>query len=304
MKKYFFHWIEKHLETHDDCLLLVCDLGFPEALDLLQKFPNRVLNVGVSEQNAALVAKGLCSEGFEVFIYGISSFTLWRAAEILKLYFNHRDRLRVIGNGGGFGYGIMGTTHHSIDDLGLVSLWTDWTSWLPARENEVDEVLNLLSRNNGPQYLRLTNNATETYDTFSPLRTFGNGRLCTIVTFGPLLDLLIPLHEEDPDLKIFCIGSWPIDIRPISDHFSHSQNALFVEEHQEQGSLSLQIKAQLEGLKSQIHCLQVTKSHLNGSRNYLLQTSGIDKKLIASLIRAMKNKEHDFVGSTILTSPP
>lgn len=294
MKKNFFRWIDQHLADHNDSILLVCDLGFPDALVLLKKYPNRVVNVGVSEQNAALVAKGLCSEGFEVYIYGISSFTLWRAAEALKLYFDTQDRLRVIGNGGGFGYGVMGPTHHSIDDLGLVSLWPQWNSWIPARDNEVCEALDQLSAHQGPQYLRLTNNETPQKHRFVPLRTFGDGKNCTIVTFGPLLDLLLPLQNEDSDVKIFCIGSWPLDIKPISDHFSRSKKILFIEEHQEQGSLSSQIMAQLDGLRSQMQFFGATKQDSHGSRNYLLEASGIEKNLIASHIGAMKNKVHDL----------
>lgn len=295
MKKDFFCWIEQHLKMHTDCILLVCDLGFPEALHLLKKYPERVLNIGVSEQNAALVAKGLCSEEFEVFIYGISSFTLWRAAEALKLYFQKKDRLRVIGNGGGLGYGIMGTTHHSIDDLGLVSLWPSWTSWIPARNNEVFDTLSQLSRQSGPQYLRLTNNEVSAKNAFAPLRTFGEGLSCTLVTFGPLLDEVLPMQQEESDLKIFCICSWPIDILPIAEHFSNSKRVLFIEEHQEQGSISSQIMSRLDGLRSEMQFFGVTKQDVHGSRSFLLKASGIDNKLIASHIRAMKNKGHECI---------
>jgi len=293
MKKLFFSWIENHLHNSPQSILLLCDLGYPEALPILDQFPQRVFNVGVSEQNAALMAKGLCSEGFEVFIYGISSFTLWRSAEALKLYFGPEDSLRIIGNGGGLGYGRMGTTHHSLDDLGLVSLWPAWTSWIPARDNEVADALELLTQERGPQYLRLTNNPTPQYKPFTALRTFSQGRQLTVVTMGPLLDVVLAATKNEPDIQLFCIGKWPLDIGDIQRSHSVTQRLLFIEEHQEQGGIASQIKSHLEGTRRHIHTLSVTKSDITGSRNYLLKEQGLDEKSIASQIFAIKNEGHD-----------
>lgn len=293
VKKMFFSWLENHFKENSRSVLLLCDLGYPEALPLMKEFPERVLNVGVSEQNAALIAKGLCSEGLEVFIYGISSFTLWRCAEILKLYFGPEDSLRIIGNGGGLGYGLMGTTHHSIDDLGLVSLWPTWTSWIPARDQEVPEVLSLMIQEAGPQYLRLTNNALSGKESFEPLRVLSRGDKLTVVTVGPTLDLALDAAQEETGVQTFCIGKWPVDIEKINQHFAKTGHMLIIEEHQEQGSLSSQIKARLEGPRKNIHALTLNKNNLTGSRDYLLKAQGLDKKSIAHQIASMKNKVHD-----------
>ncbi|MBV2167083.1 MAG: hypothetical protein KUL82_00135 [Bdellovibrio sp.] len=293
MKKMFFSWLENHFKNKSNSVLLLCDLGYPEALDLMKAFPQRVLNVGVSEQNAALVAKGLCAEGFEVFIYGISSFTLWRCAEVLKLYFGPEDSLRIIGNGGGLGYGLMGTTHHSIDDLGLVSLWPTWTSWIPARDQEVPEVLTLLTQETGPQYLRLTNNAATGKNNFEPLRVFSQGDKLTVVTVGPMVDLVLEAAHQETGVQTFCIGKWPVDIEKINQHFAKTGRLLFIEEHQEPGSLSSQIKSQLDGSRKNIRSLTLSKSNIAGSRDALLKMQGLDKKSIASHIVSMKNRVHD-----------
>lgn len=293
MKKIFFSWLEDHLQKKTNSVLLLCDLGYPEALGLIEKFPRRVLNTGVSEQNTALMAKGLCSEGFEVFIYGISSFTLWRCAEVLKLYFSSEDSVRLIGNGGGLGYGMMGTTHHATDDLGLVSLWPAWTSWIPARDHELADVLAMITLAPGPQYLRLTNNPSPHPGAFAPLRVLSQGSQLTVVTMGPLLDVVLAATKNIADIQIFNIGKWPVNIADILQHFAKTQRLLFIEEHQEQGAISTQIKSRLDGCRKNIRVLGTKKTDITGSRSYLLKEQGLDEKNIASQILAMKNKGHD-----------
>lgn len=293
MKKSFFSWISEHLHKNSDAILLLCDLGYPEALPLLERFPDRVLNVGVSEQNAALVAKGLCSQNFEVFLYGISSFTLWRCAEALKLYFTEKDRFRLVGNGGGFGYGLMGTTHHSIDDLGLVSLWPAWTSWIPAYDQDVPEVLQHMTSTSGPQYLRLTNNSRESTTTFSPLRTCAEGNQLTIVTAGPLLNQVLDACKGRSDAQIFSVGCWPLDLESVQKHFTRTQRLLVIEEHQSSGGLANQLRALLDGPRKNITSLNVALSQHVGSRDYLLGSQGLSAEEISKVVHTLLEGPHD-----------
>lgn len=288
MKKYFFSWMREHLRHHPDSVLLLCDLGYPEALDLIALHPDRVINVGVAEQNAALIAKGLCSQGFEVFIYGISSFTLWRAAEALRMYFEPTDRLRVIGNGGGVGYGIMGSSHHSLDDLGLVSLWRHWTSWIPARDHELTSLLKDVSLLKGPHYIRLTNNDRPGTQEFRALFSTNQGERVTVVTYGPLIDLVQEALKEDPDVQIFAVNKWPLDITSIQSHFEKSRRIVFFEEHQIEGGLSQKIAAVLEGPRAGIDIHAISQSSSNGSRNYLLASQGFESQNIRRNVTSIK----------------
>lgn len=272
--------MREHLRHHNDCVLLLCDLGYPEALDLLALHPDRVINVGVAEQNAALVAKGLCAQGFEVFVYGISSFTLWRAAEAYRMYFENNDRLRVIGNGGGLGYGLMGSSHHSLDDLGLVSLWRHWTSWLPRRDQELPSLLDCVHSLAGPHYLRLTNNDVASKEKFAELKIQGQGQKLTVVTYGPLWDLVTASLQDLSEVQVFGVQKWPVDIQLIQSHFEKSGKVVFFEEHQREGGLSQKIAARLEGSRSQIHIHSIASSAVTGSRHYLLASQGFDSQNI------------------------
>jgi transketolase len=293
MKKPFFSWLQDHFAKKSDSVLVLCDLGYPEALELQKLYPTRVINVGVAEQSAALVAKGLCSQGFEVFLYGVSSFTLWRSAEVLKIYFGAGDSLRLIGNGGGFGYGVMGSTHHSLDDLGLISLWKSWTSWIPMRDGEIPEVLNQASGLKSPQYIRLTNNATVTSEKFQDIKQSGAGSAVTVVCYGPLWDLVHGALAAVADVQVFAVNKWPVDFSVIQKHFSVSRKIVFFEEHEMEGGLSQKMVAGLEGPRRHIHIQSATKTVINGSRNYLLERQGFSSENIQKLVTQMKNKADD-----------
>ena len=79
-------WVDKYLtevaNNNDNIKLIIADVGdFPLFSSL---HPKKFINAGVSESNAIGLAAGLSSEGFQVSVYGVSSFFLYRAYEQLK----------------------------------------------------------------------------------------------------------------------------------------------------------------------------------------------------------------------------
>ena len=100
-----------------DMVFLTGDLGFM-ALEALQAAMGpRFINAGVAEQNMVSVAAGLARQGMETWVYSIAPFLYARPFEQIRndIAF-HGLPVKLIGNGGGYGYGVMGPTHHAIED--------------------------------------------------------------------------------------------------------------------------------------------------------------------------------------------
>jgi transketolase len=269
LKAIFFQWVESKLKNQDDIYLLALDLGFPEITNLLKRYPDRVINMGVAEQNALLVACGLSLLGAKVYIYGISSFTLWRAAEILHLYSKSLQNVVIIGNGGGLGYGMMGESHHSIRDYGLLNLIKPQPlTYLPLNSIQLIEYLEDSFRSSRFQYFRLINPhvSFENFDCeYNPTVNSLVKPTKTVVIVGPTL---YPKAQKDQDT--FYITHWPSPFSAILESASQTKHLVIYEEHIFQGSVAQILGTHLaKDIQLQVYCLMDDEETV-GTRDYLL----------------------------------
>ena len=61
----------------------------------------------------------------------------------------------LIGNGGGYGYGVMGSTHHCLEDYGALLTLPNIRIFVPAFDGDVRAIVKLLFAATSPAYLRL-----------------------------------------------------------------------------------------------------------------------------------------------------
>lgn len=91
---------------------LTGDLGFMALEPLHEKMGEHFINAGVAEQNMISVAAAMARQGWDTWVYSIAPFCYARPFEQIRndIAF-HKLPVRLIGNGGGYGYGVMGPTH-------------------------------------------------------------------------------------------------------------------------------------------------------------------------------------------------
>ena len=109
MRKHFSNYIEKVVGEHDDIVFITGDLGYGALENLAAKMGDRFINAGVAEQNMIGIAAGMASQGYRVICYSIAPFVVYRCLEQIRndVCF-HNLPVFVVGNGGGYGYGIHG----------------------------------------------------------------------------------------------------------------------------------------------------------------------------------------------------
>lgn len=120
MRNTFIDTILKACEERDDIFIISGDAGLGVFDDFQVKFPQRFLNLGVAEQNAASFAAGMCLAGYKVYFYNIVPFVLYRCYEQVRNDICYQ-RLPVVlvGIGSGITYALQGMTHYSVEDLGI-----------------------------------------------------------------------------------------------------------------------------------------------------------------------------------------
>ena len=137
-------------------MLLTGDLGYTVFEAFAAELPRQYLNCGVAEANMIGTAAGLAKSGLRPFVYSIVPFATLRCLEQIRndLCY-HNLPVTVVGVGGGYSYGDMGATHHSIEDLAVTRALPNLTVVAPGDPVEVAAAVHALVPLNGPAYLRL-----------------------------------------------------------------------------------------------------------------------------------------------------
>lgn len=120
-------------------------------------YPDRLVNVGIAEQNMVGVASGLANAGMLPFVCGASCFLTGRALEQIKadLAYSARD-VKLCGMASGMAYGELGPTHHSIEDLAWTRAIAGMTVVVPADARETAEAVRVAAATPGPFFLRIS----------------------------------------------------------------------------------------------------------------------------------------------------
>ena len=158
MRKLFIKELIK-LNNNKKIYLIINDLGFSVIEPFKDKFPNRIFNAGVSEQNMMGMAAGIASEKCNVFVYSIANFSTFRCAEQIRNDIDyHNLPVTIVSVGSGVGYGNLGYTHHALQDYSLMRSFPNMLILSPGNNNELTSILKYIKKNPQPSYLRLDKN--------------------------------------------------------------------------------------------------------------------------------------------------
>jgi transketolase len=120
-------------------------------------FPDRLINVGIAEQDMVGVAAGLANGGRIPFVSAASSFLTARALEQIKAdvaYSN--NNVKLCGMSPGLAYGNLGPTHHSIEDIAWLRAIANLTVIVPADPVETAAALRWAAFVEGPVFVRVS----------------------------------------------------------------------------------------------------------------------------------------------------
>src|SRR6266498_4832554 len=138
MRKEFSSWIENFGRNERRFIFLTGDLGFGALENVQAALQERFVNMGVCEQNMISVAAGLAQQGLIPLCYSIAPFAVFRPYEQIRVDAAlHNMNVKIVGNGGGYGYGIMGATHHALEDVGCMRALSTMRVYVPLTAGDV-----------------------------------------------------------------------------------------------------------------------------------------------------------------------
>lgn len=225
-------------EKRQDLVFITADLGYMAFEGVAKAYGERFVNAGVAEQNAISLAAGLARAGHLPWVYSMAAFTVLRPyAQIRDNVCLHKLPVKLVGNGGGYGYGIMGATHHALEDVGVMRVLPDMRIFVPLVATDVQEVVSMMAEDPLPNYLRLNTPAKlpEPVPAFAPWRRLKRGRSSVVIGMGPVLEGLYQMGAADlfDELEIWSVGTFPLAELPaqLSASIQEKRRVISIEEH-------------------------------------------------------------------------
>jgi len=142
-----------------DFVVLTADLMYATGMDRFgAEFPDRLINLGIAEQNMTGVAAGLALSGTLPVVCGYAAFTTLRAVEQAKVDAAYNEvKVILTGQSAGLSYGVGGPTHQTFEDVAIMRAIPNMVVLVPSDAAEVDACLRaaITWEGRSPIYIRL-----------------------------------------------------------------------------------------------------------------------------------------------------
>ncbi len=145
-------------EINDKVVMLTSDLCVFSGLERFKaKYPDRLYNVGIAEQNMVGVAGGFAKEGFVPFATTYATFASMRCADQVKVNMGYMGLpIKLVGLTAGFAVSALGATHMSLEDIAVMRSIPNITVLSPADCTATVKAVLAAANYPGPVYLRLS----------------------------------------------------------------------------------------------------------------------------------------------------
>jgi transketolase len=150
--------LDQVAERDDRIVIVVNDsIGSSKLGGFRKRWPQRTINVGIAEQNMVGVGSGLANGGKIPFVSAASCFLTARALEQIKADVAYTNaNVKLVGQSPGVGYGELGPTHHSIEDMAWLRLLPNLAIIAPSDPWETAQAVEAAAAHEGPVFLRIT----------------------------------------------------------------------------------------------------------------------------------------------------
>ena len=235
---------ERVVAVSADTLDLIGLRGF------IEHAPERVIDVGIAEQNAMGVGAGLATMGLRPFVCGYAPFITARSMEQVRNEVAYAHQRVVIGAAcGGISLGVSGGTHHALEDLALMRSFPNMTVLVPADAHEAWHATHATDEIDGPAYIRLGGRVPERPVTpvdapFSvgKARCLAEGSDVTVIACGALVpqavDAAAELAKQGVGARVLNMSTIkPLDEGAILAAAEETGGIVTAEEHHLTGGL-------------------------------------------------------------------
>ena len=183
MRNVFAEELYKHAIKDKNIYVVVADISPAGNMQKFQKkYPDRFVNVGVSEMTMIGMCAGLALENKRAFAYTIANFTLYRPFEMVRNDLCYQNLpVTIVGMGAGTTYANLGGTHISQEDISIARSIPNMSIIAPSDPDELKQAMKYCCmQKSGPIYLRIGKSGEKNF-TENALEKWKFGKMSAIV---------------------------------------------------------------------------------------------------------------------------
>lgn len=295
--------------TKDARIVVLCaDLSeSTRVLAFKEAFPDRFVQIGVSEQCMPSIASGLALAGKVPFIASYAAFSPGRNWEQIRTTVALNDtNVKIVGAHAGVSVGPDGATHQMLEDIALMRAMPNMRVIVPCDRTETEKATVHIAASEGPAYIRFAREASPIFTTEkTPFRLgraelYRHGTNATIIAAGPLLyeALLAAEHLSKHDgLEVRVINTHsvkPLDVKTIVAAAKETGAIVTVEEAQITGGLGGAVCELLaETVPVPVERIGMRdRFGESGEPNELIQAFGLTAPFIVEAVRRASVRKH------------
>ena len=157
MRAMYAQCLGELMERDEKLILLDADLSkacgtFP----LRKRFPDRIYDCGVAEQNMISIAAGLASYGYKPWAESFAPFATRRVCDQIAISVCYAKRnVKIVGTDPGIAAELNGGTHMSLEDMGVVRSIPGLVIFEPTDTVQLQAAMPVLHAYEGPVYMRM-----------------------------------------------------------------------------------------------------------------------------------------------------
>jgi len=305
-------------ETDPSLVAITPAMSAGSCLDaLMQKFPERCLDVGIAESHAITYAGGIAYGGKMKVIVSIYATFLQRAFDNLfhDVCLQELPVVFAIDRAGISGPD--GSTHHGIYDISFLNAMPNMVITQPRNGRVLKELLESCFSWKRPTAIRYPNLVTEDFEGTLSLRELGKGEILAegedllIIALGHMNQTALAVRELLKEQNIYATVLDPVFVKPLDSDLicrlllSH-QKIVTIEEHSVQAGMGSILNHFLmrQGYSNlQILNLGIPEAFIeHGSHQQLLAEIGLTPEKISKQILSFFSFQSTLLSSTSLNN--
>jgi transketolase len=291
------------LAHEDERIVAVCNdsVGSSNLVGFREEFGDRLINVGIAEQDLVGVGAGLANGGLIPFVSAAAPFLSGRALEQIKADVAYSNVPVILcGQSPGVAYGELGPTHHSIEDLSWMRAIANLAVLVPADPAQTRAAVRWAAGAGVPCYIRIPRfkvpDVTPDGAELEPGRSLRltDGDDVTVIATGTMVSRALEAADrvrgDGIGVRVLNFAFIdPLDVGAIVEAARETRGIVTVEEASTSGGLGAAVATVIvEHHPVPMRILGIRGEFApTGSASYLLDHFGLNPDGIAAAVRQL-----------------
>ncbi len=237
-------------ERNEKIFVINADLSAATKTDIFgEKFKDRFIDVGISEQNMVGVAAGLARTGFIPVMSTFACFAPGRCYDQIRQSIAYSNlNVKVISTHPGLSVGPDGAIHQSLDDIALMRELPNFVVLTPSDEIETKKAIEKAIEYEGPVYVRVGRLECAVYFKeewnyeIGKWVTLKDGKDITFMAHGCMVEVAyaaaLELQKKGIEARVINASSMkPVDKQIIVKAAKETKKIITIEDHFINGGL-------------------------------------------------------------------